>query len=64
VRRLGARKVRYMYLMPGDAGYAIIKKEIAKRPAAGAFRKASTKRVCMTVGDLQGLLPASPLLKN
>jgi HKD family nuclease len=64
VREIGIRSFRYMYLMPGDVGYRAIRREIDRRPSVGISRKAETKRVYMTLGELRTRWPASPLGKN
>lgn len=62
VLELDRRQVRYMYLLPGDRGYPAVNREISRRESVGISRKAETKRVYMTLGELKGIWPGCPLL--
>lgn len=60
VEKLRAGRFRYLYLYPGDSGYAAMKREIARRGGVGDWRKAETKRVYLTLGEVVRLWPSCP----
>jgi HKD family nuclease len=60
-RRLRRGRFRYVYLYPGDAGYAPIKAEMAARDGVGISNLADTKRVYLTLAEAQQVWPGCPL---
>jgi hypothetical protein len=61
VRRLGPNRFRYLYLYPGDRGFAAMRREMQRREGIGAWRRAETKRVLLTFAEVQRAWPGCPL---
>ena len=61
VRRLGAGRFRYLYLYPGDRGYAAMRREMQRRGGIGSWRRAETKRVSLPLAEVLRSWPGCPL---
>jgi HKD family nuclease len=61
VRRLGAGRFRYLYLYPGDRGYAAMRREMMRREGIGSWRRAETKRVSLSLAEVLRAWPGCPL---
>jgi hypothetical protein len=61
VRKLPLQRFRYLYLYPGDPGYASVKREIKHRDGVGVSRKTETKRVYLTLAEAKKAWPGCPL---
>lgn len=61
VRKLGPRRFRYLYLYPGDKGYASMTRQIEARNGVGTSLKKETKRVYLTLAEVRRVWPNCPL---